>query len=92
VISEELRARIDADMARVPGMGLAETLGFLAGYSSRFQDEIWRGEVTREEIRTYGDAALARARGIFDADNGCRECGEHFADPHAPGCPGALDS
>lgn len=23
----------------------------------------------------------------YDADNCCRDCGEHIADPHAPECP-----
>ncbi|ANC29811.1 hypothetical protein [Isoptericola dokdonensis] len=23
----------------------------------------------------------------YDADNACRGCGEHLADPNAPGCP-----
>lgn len=61
MISDELRARIDADMARVPGMELGETLAFLAGYTARFDAEMRRGEVTRGQLRAYADAALERA-------------------------------
>jgi hypothetical protein len=69
MISDELRARIDADMARVPGMDLGESLAFLAGYSDRF-DEVFAGEVSRSELRAYADARLVIVWAEHDAAAG----------------------
>lgn len=32
-------------------------------------------------------AVQTRRQTGYDADNRCTTCGEHIADPHAPGCP-----
>ncbi len=61
-MTPELKARIDADMAEVVGMDLPRMLGFLAGYTARFTDEISRGEATRDQIRGYADGALESLR------------------------------
>ncbi len=61
-MTPEIKARIDADMAEVVDMDLPRMLGFLAGYSARFAEEISRGEVTRDQIRRYADGALEAAR------------------------------
>lgn len=38
--------------------------------------------------RTELDAKAAmHAEPVLDADDACTACGEHFSDPHAPGCP-----
>ncbi len=30
--------------------------------------------------------------GGYDEDDRCRACGEHIAEPHAPGCPADADA
>lgn len=61
-MTPEIKARIDADMATVPGMSLRQALTFLDGYTARYDPEIRQGEVTRAAIRAYADEALRRAR------------------------------
>lgn len=59
-MTPEIKARIEADMARTTSMTLAELVGFLAGYSARFDAEIREGVVTREAVRAYADEARGR--------------------------------
>jgi len=61
-VNDEIKARIDADMTAAAAMGFREMVGYLAGYSARFDAEINRGEVLRESVRAYADDALDRAR------------------------------
>lgn len=61
MISDELRARIDADMARVPGMASGEAIGFLANYTGTIAADMMREGARQAEVRVYADAALERA-------------------------------
>jgi hypothetical protein len=61
-IPDELRMRIDADMARVPAMPLGEAVGFLANYTGSIYPLMLRCGATVAEVRAYADAALERAR------------------------------
>lgn len=61
-MTPEIRAQIDSDMATAAAMPFREMVGYLAGYSARFDDDIRRGDVLREAIRAYADDALDQAR------------------------------
>ena len=61
-MTPEIRARIEADMAAASRMEFRELVGFLAGYSAKFDGKISRGEVLRESVRAYADEALERVR------------------------------
>jgi hypothetical protein len=60
-MNAEIEARITADMEAAAGMELSALLGYLAGYTAKFDAEIARGEVTREGVRAFADRALERA-------------------------------
>jgi hypothetical protein len=56
-LPDELRERIDADMARAAHMPFGEVVGFLAGYTGSL--ELWRYPgVTVDAVRAYADAQL----------------------------------
>lgn len=61
-MTPEIKARIETDMAATATMSLAQMLGFLDGYSARFDTEIREGTVTRASVRAHADEALERVR------------------------------
>lgn len=61
-MSPEMKATIEADMNAAVAMELGALIGYLASYTVKFDDEIRRGEVTREQVRAYADWQLSELR------------------------------